>query len=116
LRNAECEKDESLIRNLQSAFRNIRAVFLKEVRTLTSSYGLTHPVRRAEVKWAHGAQNRSVAMGNLNPVGNAVYAHIDGESDVLLVGSYFLTSLDMALQGLRAGGSKFVDLNCSAGT
>src|SRR5712692_3965665 len=46
LRNAECEKDESLIRNLQSAFRNIRAVFLKEVRTLTSSYGLTHPVRR----------------------------------------------------------------------
>ncbi|HEV8716298.1 MAG TPA: DUF4340 domain-containing protein [Candidatus Binatia bacterium] len=81
-----------------------------------SSYGLTHPVRRVEVKWAHGAQSQRVAIGNLNPVGNAVYAHIEGESDVLLVGSYFLTSLDMALQGLRAEGSKFVDLNCPAGS
>jgi Domain of unknown function (DUF4340) len=81
-----------------------------------SSYGLTHPVRRIEVQWGHGTQSRSVKIGNLNPVGNAVYAHIEGESDVLLVGSYFLTSLNMALQGLRAEGSKFVDLNCAEGS
>ncbi len=37
MRNAEYEKDESLIRNLQSAIRNIGAVLRKEVRTLTRS-------------------------------------------------------------------------------
>ncbi|MBI3799731.1 MAG: ABC transporter permease subunit [Deltaproteobacteria bacterium] len=37
MRNAESKKDEFIIRNLQSAFRNIRAVFRKEVRTLTRS-------------------------------------------------------------------------------
>ena len=43
----------------------------------------------------------------------SLYARTDGEADVLLVGSYFLTSLDMALQGLRAARSKLIDLNCS---
>jgi len=37
MRNAESEKDRSVIRTLRSATRNIRAVFLKEVRTLTRS-------------------------------------------------------------------------------
>lgn len=79
-----------------------------------SSYGLAPPARRIEVRWASGAQSRSVEIGDLNPVGNAVYARLDAESGVVLVGSYFLTSLNMALQGLRATGSKLVDLNCSA--
>jgi hypothetical protein len=35
---------------------------------------------------------------------------------VLLVGSYFLTSLDMALQELRAESGVALDLNCSAGS
>src|SRR2546428_3656947 len=35
--NVECEKDEFLICNLHSAFRNIGAVFLKEVRVLIRS-------------------------------------------------------------------------------
>jgi hypothetical protein len=81
-----------------------------------SAYGLTRPVRQIEIQWANGARRRNVEMGELNPVGNAVYAHADNESEVLLVGSYFLTSLDMALQGLRAEGRKFVELNCSEGS
>jgi hypothetical protein len=81
-----------------------------------SAYGLAHPARQVEVKWAHGAQSRSAAVGDLNPVGNAVYARIEGESGVLLVGSYFLTSLDLALQGLRAEGGKFVDPTCAEGS
>jgi uncharacterized protein DUF4340 len=79
-----------------------------------SAYGLAPPARRIEVKWTNGAHSRSVAIGNLNPVGNAVYARIDEGADVVLVGSYFLTSLDMALQRLRAAGSKLVDPDCSA--
>jgi len=77
-----------------------------------SSYGLASPARRIEVQWANSAQSRSVEIGNLNPVGNAVYARIDAESEVVLVGSYFLTALDMALQGLHATGSKVIDLDC----
>ena len=79
-----------------------------------SSYGLAPPARRIEVKWANGAQNRSVGIGHLNPVGNAVYARIEGTADVLLVGSYFLTSLDMALQGFQAKGNSFIGRNCSS--
>jgi hypothetical protein len=80
-----------------------------------SAYGLAHPTRQVEVKWARGARSRRAAVGDLNPVGNAVYARIAGEPGVLLVGSYFLTSLDMALQGLRAEGGKLVELNCAEG-
>ncbi len=79
-----------------------------------SSYGFTHPVRRVEVTWANGTQSRSVILGDLNPVGNAVYAYVDGESDVLLVGSYFLTSVDMALQGLCAKGDIASDPSCAS--
>src|SRR5712664_25520 len=46
-----------------------------------SAYGLTHPVRRVEVVWANGAQSRRVAIGNLNPVGNAVYARAQDETE-----------------------------------
>ncbi len=81
-----------------------------------SAYGLTRPVRRVEVTWANGAQSRRVAIGNLNPVGNAVYVRAQDETEVLLVGSYFLTSLDMALQELRAESGMALDLNCSAGS
>ncbi len=80
-----------------------------------SAYGLMQPIRRVEVVRANGAQSRSVAIGNLNPVGSAVYARVRGESDVLLVGSYFLTSLDMALQGLRAERGATLDLKCPDG-
>ncbi len=75
-----------------------------------SAYGLAQPVRRVEVVWANGTQNRSVVMGSLNPVGNAVYARAQDEAEVLLIGSYFLTSLDMALQGLCAEGRVALDL------
>jgi hypothetical protein len=60
----------------------------------------------------HGEQRQVVNVGELNPVRNAVYARIQDDPDVLLVGSYFLTSMDMALQELRANSSVAVDLQC----
>src|SRR5262249_48183295 len=80
-----------------------------------SAYGLAPPARQVEVKWARGARSRRAAVGDLNPVGNAVYARVEDEPGVLLVGSYFLTSLDVALQGLRAEGGKVVERNCAEG-
>lgn len=78
-----------------------------------SAYGLAQPIRRVEVMWANGAQSRSVVMGSLNPVGNAIYARAQDEAEVLLVGSYFLISLDMALQELRAESGVFSDPACA---
>jgi len=78
-----------------------------------SLYGLAQPVRRVEVVRVNGGQSQTVVIGNLNPVGDAVYIRTPEDSEVLLVGSYFLTSLNMALQGLRAEGSQFIDPSCS---
>lgn len=79
-----------------------------------SPYGLALPSRRIAVEETDGGQSQVMDLGSLNPIGNAVYVHVQNETDVLLVGSYFLTSLDMALQGLRAEGNRFVDRNCSS--
>jgi len=75
-------------------------------------YGLTHPTRRIEMIGGGEDQRQVVNIGELNPVRNAVYARIEDDPDVLLVGSYFLTSLDMALQELRANSPGAVDLKC----
>jgi hypothetical protein len=41
-------------------------------------------------------------LGHLNPVGNAVYVRrLDG-GEVLLVGSYLLTALDVVFERLRS--------------
>ena len=77
-----------------------------------SPYGLAHPTRRVEAIGGNGEQRQVVSIGELNPVRNAVYARIQGDPDVLLVGSYFLTSMDMALQELRANSPVAVDLRC----
>lgn len=77
-----------------------------------SPYGLAHPTRRVEMIGGNGEQRQVVSIGELNPVRNAVYARIQGDPDVLLVGSYFLTSMDMALQELRANSPVAVDLRC----
>lgn len=78
-----------------------------------SSYGLAHPRRRVEVVRVNGERSQMVVMGNLNPVGNAIYARAQDGPEVLLVGSYFLTALDMALQGLRAEGHVSSDPACA---
>jgi hypothetical protein len=78
-----------------------------------SPYGLTQSARRIEVLGAGEKQSQAVFVGSLNPVGDAVYARTKDASDVLLVGSYFLTALDMALQGLRPGGNASVDPACA---
>jgi hypothetical protein len=80
-----------------------------------SPYGLVRPTRRVEVIGGDGERRQVVNIGELNPVRNAVYARIQDDPDVLLVGSYFLTSLDMALQELRAHSPVAADLKCPEG-
>jgi len=78
-----------------------------------SSYGLIHPVRRVEVLLVDGKPVLVVDIGDLNPVRDAVYARIQGDSEVLLIGSYFLTALDMAVQGVRASESATSEYVCT---
>jgi hypothetical protein len=78
-----------------------------------SSYGLIHSVRRVEVLHVDGKPMLIVDVGNLNPVRDAVYARIQGGPEVLLIGSYFLTALDMAVQGVRANEGGTADYACT---
>jgi hypothetical protein len=66
-----------------------------------SAYGLTRADRHVEV-WRQGSEeHENVTVGHFNPIGNAVYARLGNGDEVLMVGSYFLTALDMAVQNLR---------------
>lgn len=78
-----------------------------------SAYGLAAPTRRVEVLRSSDGQFQVVWIGGLNPVGSAVYARTKKESEVLLVGSYFLTALDMALQGMRTERNRSSDPACA---
>jgi hypothetical protein len=100
---------EKLLESLLQA-RIIRH-FVPELPDL-SPYGLTVPGRRVVVKKIGRESSQAIDLGSLNPIGNAVYVRVQNDPDVLLVGSYFLTTLDMALQGLRAEGSRFFGRTC----
>lgn len=78
-----------------------------------SPYGLTLPGRRVAVEKTNGERSQVIDLGSLNPIGTAVYVRVQNDPDVLLVGSYLLTSLDMALQGLQAKGNSSIERNCS---
>ncbi|MEW6297524.1 MAG: DUF4340 domain-containing protein [Thermodesulfobacteriota bacterium] len=69
-----------------------------------SGYGLARPDRRIGV-WRRGSSARKVVtIGGSNPVGNAVYARVGDTAEVVMIGSYFLAALDMAVQRVRAAG------------
>jgi hypothetical protein len=61
-------------------------------------YGLAHPQRQLAVQRRGELEFQLVLTGDLNPVGDAVYAKFADSADVLLIGGYFLTTLDFALQ------------------
>ena len=80
-----------------------------------SPYGLAQPARRVDVWWGAAPQVHTVVLGSRNPVGDAVYAQVAETPDILLVGGYFVTALDFALQRLRAEGKGDSVSACSAG-
>jgi hypothetical protein len=51
---------------------------------------------------ADETRRRVLLLGHLNPVGNAVYARWQDDQEVLLVGSYFLTAVDVVFERLRS--------------
>jgi hypothetical protein len=74
-----------------------------------SSYGLAPPARQLDLFRRGEAPPVAVLVGSFNPVGNAVYVQRVDNADVLLVGGYFSTALDFALQQMPVAS----DLTCT---
>jgi hypothetical protein len=84
---------------LLDALRQVRIVrHLPPDSSDLSVYGLTSTARRIEILDANEKRLHGFLVGNSNPVGNAVYVRAPDRSEILLVGVYFLTVLDFALQ------------------
>ena len=67
-----------------------------------SAYGLAPALWRVTLTSADDTRTHVLLLGRLNPVGNAVYARwLDGK-EVLLIGSYLLTALDVVFERLRS--------------
>jgi len=81
-----------------------------------SPYGLTPESRRIVVEKINGGRRQSIDLGAANPSGSAIYARAPEEPAVLLVGGYFLASLNMALQELRAEENRFFVRPCFSNT
>jgi hypothetical protein len=91
-------------------FREISAMLLqgRVVRRFSppgtdfSAYGLAPAPWQISLAGADETRQFVLLLGHLNPVGNAVYARrLDG-GEVLLVGSYLLTALDVVFERLRS--------------
>jgi hypothetical protein len=61
-------------------------------------------LQRGQIVLAGADETRQhvLLLGRLNPVGNAVYARWLDDKEVLLVGSYLLTALDVVFERLRS--------------
>lgn len=70
-----------------------------------SAYGLTPATWQVVLAGADETRQRVLLLGRLNPVGNAVYARWHDDKEVLLVGSYFLTAIDVVFERLRSASS-----------
>lgn len=67
-----------------------------------SVYGLMPATWQLTFTEADETQRHALLLGHLNPVGNAVYARWQDDQEVLLVGSYFLTAVDVVFERLRS--------------
>jgi hypothetical protein len=76
------------------------------IATDYSPYGLAEPARRLDLFRRRETPPFSILLGSFNPVGNAVYGKRADNTEVLLIGSYFLTTLDFALQQTPAVGDR----------
>jgi hypothetical protein len=66
-----------------------------------AAYGLTPATRQIVLAGDDDTPQHRLLLGRLNPVGNAVYARWRDAKEVLLVGSYFLTAVDVVFEQLR---------------
>jgi hypothetical protein len=67
-----------------------------------SAYGLAPATWQVIFVGADETRQHVLLLGRLNPVGNAVYARWLDDKEVLLVGSYLLTALDVVFERLRS--------------
>ena len=67
-----------------------------------SAYGLTPATWQIVLAGADETQPQVLWLGRLNPIGNAVYARWRDDKEVLLIGSYFLTAVDVVFERLRS--------------
>ena len=77
------------------------------------AYGLAPATWRIVLAGADGTSRSTLFLGHLNPIGNAVYTRWDDGEDVLLVGSYFLTAVDVVFERLRASSLSGILANAS---
>lgn len=79
-----------------------------------SVYGLAPATWRIVLAGAGGTPRSTLFLGHLNPIGNAVYARWQDNQEVLLVGSYFLTAVDVVFERLRASSHSGIlaDVSC----
>ena len=70
--------------------------------TDVSAYGLASSTWRIVLTGADDTRQHVLLLGRLNPIGNAVYARWHDDKEVLLVGSYFLTAVDVVFERLRS--------------
>jgi hypothetical protein len=67
-----------------------------------STYGFKPATWGIVLVGADETRQHVLWLGHLNPVGNAVYARWHDGKEVLLVGSYFLTAVDVVFERLRS--------------
>jgi hypothetical protein len=79
-----------------------------------SEYGLASATWQIALASGDDTLQPVLLLGRLNPVGNAVYARWDDSEDVLLVGSYFLTAVDVVFERLRSASyaGTAIDASC----
>lgn len=79
-----------------------------------SVYGLALASWRITITTKDATTRQPVLLlGRLNPVGNAVYARWDDDEEVLLVGSYLLTALDVVFERLRSSAHAGITVDTS---
>jgi hypothetical protein len=66
------------------------------------AYGLAPAIWRIVLTGDDDTPRSALFLGHLNPVGNAVYARWQDDQEVVLVGSYFLTAVDVVFERLRS--------------
>lgn len=77
-----------------------------------TAYGLVQPQVRISLLRHDRTIAQHVSIGNSNPLGSTMYAAVEGQPEVLLVGSYFLRAVDMMLSQVRGPAGSSDELAC----
>lgn len=86
------------------------------LRSEFSAYGLAPATWQVVLAGADETRPHVLLLGRLNPVGSAVYARWLDDKEVLLVGSYLLTAVDVVFERLRSSHAGIAtDASCEDG-